>query len=363
MEDVGLSGYQYAFDHVCLVGRCPFVHDIAVQILDLKLCSWQRIGSGDVVLGDLYLGLDVVQGDRIGCAVQIYRKGRIRSGVVACRCSCFPQRVGLSGSQFCGQRMCCAVGDPFVQNVFVLVQNLQCCTGKGLAVRIDLVYPNHSCNVCHGYAGHAAVGVDGKLLIRRYHIASRSGYFVQGVGLTGDQLSRHHMSRAVCQPFIDDCTSLVDDLHLRTGKRLVFFRYLVDLYLGSVIIHGNHSHCAVRIDREFYIVGNYIAVCRNGFMQYIGLSGYQYAYNLVGFSGRCPAVQNVVVLVPYLQLCTGDFFLAGDVVLADGYSGLCVVQSHFIGCAVCIDCKCDVLCFVVTVRRCCFPQGVGFSGS
>lgn len=50
-------------------------------------------------------------------------------------------------------------------------------------------------------------------------------------------------------------------------------------------------------------------------------------------------------------------------ILADGYSGLCVVQSHFIGCAVCIDCKCNVLCFVVTVRRCCFPQGVGFSGS
>ena len=362
VEDVGLSSYQYAFDHVCLVGRCPFVHDVAVQILDLKLCSRQRIGSGDVILCDLYLGLDVVQSNCIGCAVQINRELLIHSSVVASRSSCFPQGVGLTGSQFCGQRMCCAVGDPLIQYILVLVQDLQCCTGKRFPVRINLVYPNNSCNICHRYASHTAVGVDSELLIRRYHIACRSGYLVQSVGLTGDQLSRQHMSRAVCQPFVYYSACLINDLHLRTGKRLVFFRYLVDLYLGGVIIHGNHSHCAVRIDREFYIVGNYIAVCRNRFMQYIGLSGYQYAYDLVGFSGRCPAIQYVVILVPYLQLCTGDFFFAGNVVLADGYSGLCIIQSHFIGCAVCIDCKCDVLCFVVTVRRCCFPQGVGFSG-
>ena len=178
MEDVGLSGYQYAFDQMCLVGRCPFVHDVAVQILDLKLCSRQRIGSGDVILGDLYLGLDVVQSNCIGCAVRINCELLIRSSVVASRSSCFPQGVGLTGSQFCGQRMCCTVGDPLIQYILVLVQDLQCCTGKGLAVRIHLIYPNHSCNVCHGYAGYTAVGVDSELLIRRYYIASRSGYLV-----------------------------------------------------------------------------------------------------------------------------------------------------------------------------------------
>ena len=363
MEDICLSGYQYAFDHVSLVGRCPFIHDIAVHVLDLKLCSRQWIGSGDVILGDLYLGLDVVQSNCIGCAVQINFELLIRSSVVASRSSCFPKGVGLTGSQFCGQRMCCAIGDPLIQYIFVLIQNLQCRTRKWFSVRINFVHPNNSCNICHRYASHTAVGVDRELLIRRYHITCRSGYLVQGIGLTRDQLSRQHMSRAVCQPFVYYGACLVDDLQCCTGKRLVFFRYLVDLYLSGVIIHCNDSHSAIQIDCKFYIVCDHIAVCRNRFMQDVGLSGYQYAYDLVGFSSRCPAIQYVVILVPYLQLCTGDFFLAGDVVLADGYSGLCIVQSHFIGCAVCIDRKCDVLCFVVTVRRCCFPQGVGFSSS
>ena len=122
------------------------------------------------------------------------------------------QRVRFAGNQLSRQNVCCAVCCPFLDHVFVLVQQLHHCTLDVVSVRIHLA-ERYTCGlVVHFNVRDRAVCIDCECHIFGDRPAVRSRDFTKCIGFAGGQDSLDQMCFAGGYPFLNDVAVLVDDL-------------------------------------------------------------------------------------------------------------------------------------------------------
>ena len=136
------------------------------------------------------------------------------------------QSVCFSIDQFSVDHMSSAVCDPFLNHVFVAVQDLHLCTAQrffAVVILADL----DLCSVvyhlqCDGIAvqiGHAAVSLNGKVDGICLDVTVRCSGFPVLILLSDCQLCSYDVAAAVCCPGIyGRSAAQFHDRHLRTGK-------------------------------------------------------------------------------------------------------------------------------------------------
>ena len=214
MQGVSCTGNQYAVDLMCRTVRYPRINHIVIGIPYFQCGSRQFLFAGDVCLADGYLGGIILHFDVCYAAVRVNGKGYILCNDIACRCRCFPERIGFASSQNCFDQMCFFCGYPFLNDVIILVDDLKRCTCQSRT--------SSNVRLADGYLGgivihrnhiDAAVGVDRKACICGNHIAVGSGYFMQGVSFSGSQNADDLMSLVGRDPCVNHIALGIQQLH------------------------------------------------------------------------------------------------------------------------------------------------------
>ena len=319
MERIFLTCNQLAIDFVRLVGRCPFVYNITVFILNLERCSRNFVVASDVLLANGYLGRIIFHENRTIDIFAVY-------GYLACcihdKFNGFCNRVTIWSGFFC-QGICasiqlnglwCLFRYPFCNGLAVCIGNLQACTFEFFrAIDCTLADDNitQRC-IIHGYLTIYIFAiyqnltglVNGKGNGFCNLIAIRSGDFHQFVSAASNQCTFYH----VC--FCARCPSI----HFQCNFALIVLGYIVqfqlctsqfirtshclfaDGYLCDIILHDDdivfilvcciYCNCAVLFNRKGDIFGIRITIRSSNFFQRIN-SAWQ-ANNVLCSIARCP---------------------------------------------------------------------------
>ena len=223
VENVGFIRIQNGSHFVSGAVCCPFFDDIAAFVLDLQ-DSTNDIVTSIVCLDDTSPCCIVHHAN--GYGVFAHGKFHILCGVVTGGGCCFMQSVCFSVDQLASDRMRCAVCDPFLNHVFVAVQDLHLCTAQrffAVVILADL----DLCSVvyhlqCDGIAvqiGHAAVSLNGKVDGICLDVTVRCSGFPVLILLSDCQLCSYDVAAAVCCPGIySRSAAQFHDRHLCSGK-------------------------------------------------------------------------------------------------------------------------------------------------
>ena len=223
VENVGFVRIQNGSHFVSGAVCGPFFDDIAALVLDLQ-DSTNDIVTSIVCFQNACPCCIVHHAD--GYGVFSYGKFHILCGVVTGGGCCFMQSVCFSIDQFSVDHMSSAVCDPFLNHVFVVVQDLHLCTAQrffAVVILADL----DLCSVvyhlqCDGIAvqiGHAAVSLNGKVDGLCLDVTVRCSGFPVLILLSDCQFCSYDVAAAVCCPGIyGRSAAQFHDRHLRTGK-------------------------------------------------------------------------------------------------------------------------------------------------
>ena len=406
MERIFLTCNQLTVDFVRLVGRCPFVYNITVFILNLEGCSWDFVVASDVLLADGYLGRIIFHENRTIDIFAVY-------GYLACcihnKFNGFCNRVTIWSGFFCqGIRtsiqlngLWCAVGYPFCNGLAVCIGNLQACTFEFFrAIDCTLADDNitQRC-IIHGYLTiyifaiyqNLAGLVNGKGNGFCNLIAIRSGDFHQFVSAASNQCTFYH----VC--FCARCPSI----HFQCNFALIVLGYIVqfqlctsqfirtshclfaDGYLCDIILHDDnivfilvcciYCDCAVLFNRKGDIFGIRITIRSVLFVERIGLTCNQLSADVMRLVGGCPFFNDLTSFILYLEGCFRYFVLTGNISLVNGY--LCDIILHddhavfilvccvYCNCAVLFNRKGEIFSIRITIRSILFVERIGLTSN
>ena len=389
-----------------LIGRCPFVYNITVFILNLEGCSWDFVVTSDVLLADGYLGRIIFHENRTIDIFAVY-------GYLACcihnKFNGFCNRVTIWSGFFC-QGICasiqlnglwCAVGYPFCNGLAVCIGNLQACTFEFFrAIDCTLADDNitQRC-IIHGYLTiyifaiyqNLAGLVNGKGNGFCNLIAIRSGDFHQFVSAASNQCTFYH----VC--FCARCPSI----HFQCNFALIVLGYIVqfqlctsqfirtshclfaDGYLCDIILHDDnivfilvcciYCDCAVLFNRKGDIFGIRITIRSVLFVERIGLTSNQLSADVMRLVGGCPFFNDLTSFILYLEGCFRYFVLTGNISLVNGY--LCDIIFHddhaifvlvccvYCNCAVLFNRKGEIFSIRITIRSILFVERIGLTSN
>ena len=404
VERIFLTCNQLAVDFVRLVGRCPFVYNITVFILNLERCSRNFVVASDVLLANGYLGRIIFHENRTIDIFAVY-------GYLACCihdkfngfCNCVTIRSGF----FCqGIRtsiqlngLWCLFRYPFCNGLAVCIGNLQACTFEFFrAIDCTLADDNitQRC-IIHGYLTIYIFAiyqnltglVNGKGNGFCNLIAIRSGDFHQFVSAASNQCTFYH----VC--FCARCPSI----HFQCNFALIVLGYIVqfqlctsqfirtshclfaDGYLCDIILHDDdivfilvccvYCDCAVLFNRKGDIFGIRITIRSVLFVERIGLSCNQLSADVMRLVGGCPFFDDIIVFILNLEGCSRYFVLTGNISLVNGY--LCDIILHddhavfilvccvYCDCAVLFNRKGEIFGIRITIRSVLFVERIGLS--
>ena len=223
VENVGFVRIQNGSQFMACAVCGPFFNDCTSRILDLQ-DSTDHVVTFIICLKDTSPCSIVHHAN--GYGILAHGKFHILCGVVAGGGCCFVEGVCLSVDQFSVNYMSSAVCDPFLNHVFVAVQDLHLCTAQrffAVVILADL----DLCSVvyhlqCDGIAvqiGHAAVSLNGKVDGICLDVTVRCSGFPVLILLSNRQLCSHDVAAAVCCPGIyGRGAAQFHDRHLRTGK-------------------------------------------------------------------------------------------------------------------------------------------------
>ena len=406
MERIFLACNQLAVDFVRLVGRCPFVYNITVFILNLEGCSRDFVIASDVLLADGYLSRIIFHENRTIDIFAVY-------GYLACcihnKFNGFCNRVTIWSGFFC-QGICasiqlnglwCAVGYPFCNGLAVCIGNLQACTFEFFrAIDCTLADDNitQRC-IIHGYLTiyifaiyqNLAGLVNGKGNGFCNLIAIRSGDFHQFVSAASNQCTFYH----VC--FCARCPSI----HFQCNFALIVLGYIVqfqlctsqfirtshclfaDGYLCDIILHDDnivfilvcciYCDCAVLFNRKGDIFGIRITIRSVLFVERIGLTCNQLSADVMRLVGGCPFFDDIIVFILNLEGCSRYFVLTSNISLVNGY--LCDIILHddhavfilvccvYCNCAVLFNRKGEIFSIRITIRSILFVERIGLTSN
>ena len=223
MENVGFVRIQNGSQFMACAVCCPFFDDIAAFVLDLQ-DSTNDIVTSIVCLDDTSPCGIVHHAN--GYSIFSHGKFHILCGVVTGGGCCFMQSVCFSVDQLASDRMRCAVCDPFLDHVFVAVQDLHLCTAQRFFIVVVLTDLDLCCTVYHlqrdgitVQIGHAAVSLNGKVDGIRLDVTVRCSGFPVLILLSDCQFCSYDVAAAVCCPGIySRSAAQFHDRHLRTGK-------------------------------------------------------------------------------------------------------------------------------------------------
>ena len=337
LQDVGFPCGQLFLYGMRLIGGCPFFYNLAVLIQNLEGCSRNFFATGEILLADGYL-CNVILHDNctidilaVYCnsAILFYRKGNVFCISVAFRCIFFMQRVGFACNQFACKFMRLVAGSPCFNNLAILVQNLEGCTRNFFAASYRLLadgYPGHI--VLHDNLTIDILAIDGDLtsLVNRkgdvfcIRITIRCVFFVQGIGCICVQNTLQNISVLRGNPLCNLFAVFIQNLE---GCPFYFCRsgdiLLADGNFCCRILHDNRCDFALFIHSEFDIFGISIAIRCTFFVERVSLASNQLFVDFVRLVGGSPFFDDLTGFILDLKLCSRNFLVASNVLLADGY--------------------------------------------
>ena len=346
MQRVGFACNQLACKFMRLVARRPCFNNLAILVQNLEGCSRNFFATGEILLADGYLcnvilhdncTIDIlaVYGNR---AILFYRKGNVFCISVAFRCIFFMQRVGFACNQLACKFMRLVARRPCFNNLAILVQNLEGCSRNFFAASYRLL--------ADGYLGHIVLhdnltidilAVDGDLtsLVNRkgdvfcIRITIRCVFFVQGIGCICVQNTLQNISILRGNPLCNLFAVFIQNLE---GCPFYFCRsgdiLLADGNFCCRILHDNGCDFALFIHSEFDIFGISIAIRCTFFVERVSLASNQLFVDFVRLVGGSPFFDNLTGFILDLKLCSRNFLVASNVLLADGYLGGVILHDN-----------------------------------
>ena len=220
---------------------------------------------------------------------------------------------------------------PCFNNLAILVQNLEGCSRNFFAASYRLL--------ADGYLGHIVLhdnltidilAVDGDLtsLVNRkgdvfcIRITIRCVFFMQGIGCICVQNTLQNISILRGNPLCNLFAVFIQNLE---GCPFYFCRsgdiLLADGNFCCRILHDNGCDFALFIHSEFDIFGISIAIRCTFFVERVSLAGNQLFVDFVRLVGGSPFFDDLTGFILDLKLCSRNFLVASNVLLADGYLG------------------------------------------
>ena len=322
-----------------LIGGDPFLYNLAILVQNLEGCTRNFFATGEILLADGYLcnvilhdncTVDIlaIYGNR---AILFYCKGNVFCISVAFRCIFFMQCVGFACNQFACKFVRLIAGSPCFYNLAILIQNLEGCTRNFFAAGYRLL--------ADGYLGHIVLHdnltidilavdsnlaglVNGKGDVFCIRITIWCVFFVQGIGCISVQNTLQNISVLGGDPL---CNLFAVFVQNREGCPFYFCRsgdiLLADGNFCCRILHDNSCNFALFIHSEFDIFGICIAIRCIFFVEGVSLASNQLFVDFVRLVGGSPFFDDLTGFILDLKLCSRNFLVASNVLLADGYLG------------------------------------------
>ena len=320
-------------------GFCGFAQCIFSYFIQFQFCPSQFIRTSQGLLADGYLG-HIVLHDNLtvdifavygNLTALFYGEGDFFRIAIAIRCIGFLQNVSFPCGQLFLYGMRLIGGDPFLYNLAILVQNLEGCTRNFFAASYRLL--------ADGYLGHIVLhdnltvdilAVDGNLAglvngkgdVFCIRITIWCVFFVQGIGCISVQNTLQNISVLGGDPL---CNLFAVFVQNREGCPFYFCRsgdiLLADGNFCCRILHDNSCNFALFIHSKFNIFGICIAIRCIFFVEGVSLASNQLFVDFVRLVGGSPFFDDLTGFILDLKLCSRNFLVASNVLLADGYLG------------------------------------------
>ena len=377
-----------------LIGRCPFVYNITVFILNLEGCSWDFVVASDVLLANGYLSHIVLHGNFGYLSGFVYGKLHIFRICISIRSILFMERIFLACNQLAVDFVRLVGRCPFFYNITVFILNLEGCS-RDFIVASDVLladgylgriifHENRTIDIFAVY-GYLACCIHNKFNGFCNRVTIWSGFFCQGI-CASIQLNglwclfRYPFCNglAVCIGNLQACTfeffraidcTLADD---NITQRCIIHGYL------TIYIFAIYQNLAGLVNGKGNGFCNLIAIRSGDFHQFVSAASNQCTFYHVCFCARCPSIHFqcnfALIVLGYIvqfQLCTSQFIRTSHCLFADGY--LCDIILHddnivfilvcciYCDCAVLFNRKGDIFGIRITIRSVLFVERIGLT--